>query len=68
MAKHLWHSDDNEVHFESLDGNDYLLCGLAYEGEAGDAAITSTAAPVTCSQCIAAVDFCKKIREREVHR
>ena len=65
--KHLYSSEDNNVHFESVDGNDYLFCGLAYEGTDGQAELIETKAPVDCSDCIKIVLAAKKIKRNEYY-
>jgi hypothetical protein len=65
MAEH-WKDKDGVIHCEGIESGDYLLCGLAPEGENGDDPMpTKTAAPINCSGCVAIIDFCRHIRAGE---
>lgn len=51
---------DGTVHFDGPVGDDYLLCGFNADE------VTETTAGVDCSQCIAVVEFCHRIRDGEI--
>jgi hypothetical protein len=65
MAEH-WKDKDGVIHCEGVESGDYLLCGLAPEGEIGDDPLpTKTAAAINCSNCVAIIAFCRRIRPGE---
>jgi len=65
MAEH-WKDKDDVIHCEGVESGDYLLCGLAPEGENGDDELpTKTHAPINCSGCVAIITFCRRIRPGE---
>lgn len=66
MAERFRSSEDDRVHFGSPDGNDYFLCGLAYEGADGLADIKAVKRRVDCEQCIGIVRFCKTVKAHEM--
>ena len=68
MTERLRSSADNLVHFGSPDGNDYFLCGFAYEGEDGRDCADPTRGRVNCPRCIEVVRFCKTIKTREMRK
>ena len=49
------------IHCDGYDGNDYVLCGVAVEGENGDSHMRETIRRVTCPSCISLIQFCKAI-------
>ena len=68
MAEH-WRYHDGIVHCEGIGAGDYLLCGLAPEGERGDEGdATTTVMKINCQHCIAIIEFCKRIRLGEYAR
>ena len=56
---------DGIIHCEGIGAGDYLLCGLAPEGVNGDEQARETAAAINCGQCIAIIEFCRRIRPGE---
>jgi len=55
-------SETGVVHADGGDGNDYVLCGDAMDGENGDAFMIETVRhKITCSRCIRVIVTAKAI-------
>ena len=64
MPQH-WQERNGVVHCEGINAGDYLLCGLAPEGERGDTPVSETFAKIDCGQCVAIIEFCRRVRPGE---
>lgn len=65
MAKHLLETG-LIIHCDGVNGSGYTLCGYSLDGANGDQPMEETAANINCAQCIAVLDFCRKVRPGEV--
>lgn len=54
------------IHCEGPLGDGYTLCGAAIGGVNEDQDWPATKAGINCGQCIAVLDFCRKVRPGEV--
>lgn len=64
--KHL-RDIDGDVHCEgAVAAGEFTLCGLALEGERGDAQMTETPAGIDCRNCVAIIEQCKRVRNGEI--
>ena len=65
LATH-WLDKSYDVHCEGVESGDYMLCGLAPEGENGDESMIKTTARISCKSCLGIIKFCKSIPKREL--
>ena len=59
-----WRDDDGVIHCEGV-AADYMLCGQAPEGGDFTGKSVETSAIINCRQCIAVIEFCRKVRPGE---
>lgn len=65
MPKHF--SDgDGYVHCVDAREPDRTLCGLAFEGDDGNQKMDETMAGIDCDTCIRIIEYCKRVRSREI--
>jgi len=64
MAMH-YRSEDGIIHCEGINSGDYMLCGIAPEGECGDEHCVATTATINCKNCIAIIEFSRRIHAGE---
>lgn len=65
MAKHFLETG-LIIHCDGVNGAGYTLCGYSLDGVGGDQPMEETHASINCGQCIAVIDFCRKVRPGEV--
>lgn len=54
------------IHCDGPLGDSYTLCGASIGGVNENEEWPETAANINCRQCIAVLDFCRKVRPGEV--
>lgn len=64
MATH-YRTEDSVIHCEGIHSGDYMLCGVAPEGECGDEKSVVTAAAINCKDCIAILEFSRRVHAGE---
>lgn len=58
---------DRVVHCEGVvAGGEFTLCGLALEGERGDAVMADTFEGIDCANCIAIIRHCRNVRGGQI--
>ena len=65
-VKHLKEPIANIVHLEGVLGSGYVLCGASSDGVNGDEPFTETHEGIDCSQCIATINHCRKVRGGDI--
>lgn len=64
--KHL-RDVDGVIHcVGAVAAGEFSLCGLALEGERGDTPMIEIHKSIDCRNCIATIEHCKSIRNREI--
>lgn len=57
--------DGRVIHCGPAQGNDYVLCGAAMDGETGgEFMIDVSRGKINCHRCVAIIRFCKAIPAR----